>query len=135
LASASLALALQAQAAPRPPSASVPIVEVPGDTRAPGVAERRRCAREPHSVHIRDSTFWGDLRKARRDIDRRQENGELSAREARELRREAAVIASLADRYGRGGLSDPELRELEVHAQALRSQVVVRAARPASRQS
>jgi len=124
LASAALALAIQAQAAPPLPS---------GGMRVPGIVETPGSVRLPITVEVRsggssNSTYRRDLDDAHREIDRRRDNGELTRREARALRREATMIANLADRYGRDGLSDSELRELEMHAQTLRTQTVVRAA-------
>ena len=129
LASAALSLAVQATLAPGQPSggARVPgIVETPGSVRLPGTVEVRPGTSDPFVER--------ELREARREIDRRRDNGELSRREARELRRESRRIDSLAQRYGRDGLSDSERRELEMHAQALRSHTAVRGDRAVSRQ-
>lgn len=62
-----------------------------------------------------------DLRNVRERIGRLEDNGHLTRREARALRREAAWIGGLARRYGRDGLSDAERRELETRTQALRA--------------
>ena len=130
LASVALSLAVQAQVAPGHP---------PGSVHVPGIVETPGSVRLPITVEVRsdgsgNSTYRRDLDDALDEIDRRRENGELTRREARQLRREAAMIDNLAERYGRDGLSDSELRDLEMHAQTLRSQAVVRAARPSPRQ-
>lgn len=62
-----------------------------------------------------------DVRDVRERIDAAREAGRISAREARQLRRQAALIAHLSVRYGRDGLSDAERHELEVRAAALRA--------------
>jgi hypothetical protein len=62
-----------------------------------------------------------DVRDVRERIDAAREAGRISAREARQLRREANLIARLGERYGRDGLSDSERQELEVRAAALRA--------------
>jgi hypothetical protein len=121
LASIVLSLAVQAQAAAPLPAAGLRmpgIVESPGSRRMPGLVE----------VHaeLDRSAYRTDLRAARRHIDRRRRSGELSRREARQLRREVAMIATLAHRYGRDGLSESERRELDMHAQTVRMQSAVR---------
>jgi len=131
LASVALLLGAQAQVAPLQPPANARmpgIVEKPGSTRTPGFLEVRG-----NTGGARDSTYQRDLRKVHRDIDRRRDNGELTKREARQLRREAAMIARLADRYGRDGLSASESRELDMHAQTLRSQAAIRGTHSSSK--
>ncbi|MBJ7439704.1 MAG: hypothetical protein JHD35_11855 [Sphingopyxis sp.] len=66
------------------------------------------------------STVGHDLRETRTRIRDGRNEGQLSRREARALRREAGQISTLADRYARDGLSDSERRELEMRAQVLR---------------
>lgn len=92
-----------AQFLPRAPS--------PGD-RMPGITDMGR----QHG----QSTVGHDLRETRERISNGRDSGQLSKREARALRREAAQISTLADRYARDGLSDSERRELEMRAQVLR---------------
>jgi hypothetical protein len=53
-----------------------------------------------------------------------RESGDLSAREARRLEREARLIGRMAVRYGRDGLSDPERREIAIRAAAVRAAVM-----------
>jgi len=64
--------------------------------------------------------IYGDLRQARKNIDRARNSGFISRREARQMRREARSIERLANVYSRDGLSDSEKRELETRALALR---------------
>ena len=96
------------------------IVErTPGATRLPGAIEIQAIPGDPYVAH--------DLREARETIDRRFENGELTRREARQLRREVRLIGRLQYRYGHDGLRPDERAELSLRAQELRS----RAAAPA----
>lgn len=84
----------------------------PGTTRLPGAIEIRAIPGDPHVAH--------DLREARETIDRRYENGELTRREARRLRREVRVVDRLQYRYGADGLRADERAELALRAQELR---------------
>ena len=93
----------QAQFMPRAPT---------GSERMPGITD---MGTRPAS-----STPGHDLRETRERIGRGRDDGTLSKREARGLRREAGQISSLAERYARGGLSDSELRELEMRTQVLK---------------
>ena len=128
VASAILSLAVQAQLAS---------VQPPGGARVPGIVERPGSVRLPGTIEVQprasDPAVERELRAARRDIDRRRENGELSRREARQLRRESRRIEHLAERYARDGLSDSERQQLELHAKALRSQTAAGAAQPGPR--
>ena len=101
-----LAVSISAQGdiAPRTP---------PGSVRLPGVVEVRA---DPASRVVAR-----DLRETRETIERRRENGELSRREARTLRREVRLVAHLAARYARDGMSEGERRELELRSDVLRS--------------
>jgi hypothetical protein len=65
-----------------------------------------------------------ELRDVRSRIERARDEGQLSKREARQLRREARLIGRLADRYAAGGLSPAERGELGTRAQVLRSRIV-----------
>ena len=56
-----------------------------------------------------------------KDIREGARNGQLSHRQAKELRREAAEIDLLEQRYAAGGLSDSEAAELRTRAEALES--------------
>ena len=102
LASLALLFGVQTQVAPHQPS---------GNARVPGIVERPGSPRMPGNIEVRgnpgnssDSTYRRDLREVSKDIDRRRKNGELTRREARELRRAAARIGNLADRHhARGG--------------------------------
>ena len=71
-----------------------------------------------------DPALGRDLRRARDLISQGREDGDLSKKEARALRREARQIDALAERYGRDGLSESEQRELEMRVQVLRAQTI-----------
>lgn len=58
-----------------------------------------------------------------RDIRDARNAGQLTRREARQLRREAGVIDSLTQRYARDGLSAAERRELDLRAGVLRDRL------------
>lgn len=62
-----------------------------------------------------------ELGQADRNIREGRESGQLSRREAKQLRRESRQIATLERRYARGGLSQSERAELEARIAALRS--------------
>lgn len=64
-----------------------------------------------------------ELRDIHRRIDRARESGAITRREARQLRREAAGIAYLADVYRHGGLSPSERVELRTRVAVLRDSV------------
>jgi len=83
----------------------------PGTTRLPGLIRIRAAEADPFVER--------ELREARRDVERRRDNGGLTRREARRLRREARLVARLAYRYGSDGLTDGERRELELRATEL----------------
>jgi hypothetical protein len=95
--------------------------------RLPGIVDRMPPGSIPVPclIDVRmvpgDRAVDHDLREARETIERRRNNGELTRREARRLRREARLIASLSHRYARDGLSDDERGELALRAQVLRS--------------
>ena len=67
------------------------------------------------------------LRRELRDIDRRidraRENGMITRREARQLRREAAAIGRLGGVYRHGGLSSSERLELRTRVAVLRDSI------------
>jgi hypothetical protein len=85
----------------------------PGTTRLPGQIEIRAVPGDPYVAH--------DLREARETIERRRDNGELTRREARRLRREVRTVSRLSYRYSSNGLRDDERAELALRAQELRS--------------
>jgi hypothetical protein len=118
------------------PSAAQAIHEQPGPEfrRMPGIVERNPgTTRLPGAIEIRtipgDPFVAHDLRETRETIDRRYENGELTRREARRLRREVRLVDRLQYRYGYDGLRADERAELAMRAQELRS----RAAAPVVR--
>lgn len=69
-----------------------------------------------------DAVFTHQLRHARERIERGQDEGRLTRREAKALRREASRIDVFADRFGQDGLSDAERRELEVRTGAFEAE-------------
>jgi hypothetical protein len=85
----------------------------PGTHRTPGIVEGRFVPGDRAVQH--------DLREARKTIDRRYENGELTRREARRLLREVRLVGRLQYRYGHDGLRADERAELALRAQELRS--------------
>jgi hypothetical protein len=97
------------------------------DARLPGIVDRTPPGshRAPGFMEVRivpgDRTVQHDLREARETIDRRYENGELTRREARRLRREVRLVDRLQYRYGHDGLRSDERAELALRAQELRS--------------
>ncbi len=111
-------LGAQAQFMPRAPT---------GSDRMPGITDM--------GTRPAGSTFGHDLRETRERISRGRDDGALSKREARGLRREASQISSLAERYGRDGLSDSERRELEMRAQVLRDLTAAQRLRGNSRKA
>jgi hypothetical protein len=64
-----------------------------------------------------------EVRRLKERIAGARESGDLSAREARRLEREARLIGRLAERYGRDGLSDAERGEIGTRAAAVRAAV------------
>ena len=56
------------------------------------------------------------LDEVRERIHDAREAGAISRREARQLKREAAVLSGHAELYGRDGLSDSERNELDTRA-------------------
>ncbi|GAA4007028.1 hypothetical protein GCM10022211_20110 [Sphingomonas humi] len=62
-----------------------------------------------------------DLGTIRRDVRKGREEGSLSRRQARELRRESREVAMLEERYAAGGLSTAEQAELKARIEVLRA--------------
>jgi len=89
--------------------------------------EPRPAARHVERPGARDRLSRGDgyfdrqLARARDDIDRRRERGELSRSEARQLRRQLGRIRETASWYGRDGFSSAERGALELRASELRN--------------
>lgn len=99
-----LAAPLTAQIVGRPPTEYKPRPNpFPGDSRLPGPG----AGREARDIGAK--------------VERGREEGAISRREARQLRREARRIASLSRLYRRDGLSDSERAELETRTHLLRS--------------
>ncbi len=62
-----------------------------------------------------------DLHQVDRSIRAARDSGQLSRKEARQLRRESRRIAALEDRLARDGLSESEQAGLQAQVEALRS--------------
>ena len=82
----------------------------------------------PPNPFISDSRLPGpgigrDLGDIDDRVDRARKSGDLSGRQARQLKREARQIGRLAERYGRDGLSSSERSEIEARARYLRGAV------------
>ena len=102
-----LALAVAAPASARTVGSQVP---TPSPRANPFIGDSRLPA----------PAIGRELRDIRSRIDHARQSGDLSAREARQLRREARLIGRLANRYGRDSLSLSERSELQVRTQVLR---------------
>jgi hypothetical protein len=94
------------------------------------IAERhppREVQRPPNTLAVDSRQKGPGLRRDVEDISQRveraRENGTISRHEARQLRREARLIAIQAHRYGRDGLSSSERAELESRAHSLRDAI------------
>ena len=115
-------------ALPLPAHAQMAPQQAPGSARLPGIsgahpsraiAERRPIeTHASHSAGAYDPAVAKEIDDALDDIERRRDNGELTRREARRLRREVGRVADLSDLYGHDGLSDAERSELRLHASA-----------------
>ncbi|WP_300974218.1 hypothetical protein [Sphingomonas sp. LHG3406-1] len=62
-----------------------------------------------------------DLRALRREVEEGRQRGELSRREARELKREAREIGRLEERYAAGGLTAAEEAELRARVEVVKA--------------
>lgn len=78
-------------------------------------------APQPRALPTYNGHAHTELRDVRREISKGRDRGELSRRQAKQLRREAGEIAMLEDRYAAGGLSDAERAELRSRAEVLRA--------------
>ncbi|WP_145960900.1 hypothetical protein [Sphingosinithalassobacter portus] len=85
---------------------------------------------EPAALRI-ETGVGADLLQIRSDIRDGRNSGQLSRREARELRRQGHAIAGMERRFRDGGLSAPELAELRTRVALLRDDLI--AARSGSR--
>lgn len=124
----SIAAALLVLALPATAEAIQPQRGPDSSARLPGIVDRTPPGTEripnPIEVHVHESdgVVASSLSEARRSIERRRENGEISRREVRQLRRSVNRVAGLARRYGEDGLTRSEASELQLHANAVRSQ-------------
>ena len=87
----------------------------------------------PVRIRPAPSQTGRDLGDIRNRIEDGRDERSLTRREARRLKREARYIGVLTERFGSGGLSDAEQRELDVRTHALRDQVGVRRTQGAGR--
>jgi hypothetical protein len=95
----------------RPPS-------INGTSQA-SIADRRQYVVRPYVVV--DNAGWrGELREIDRRIRHARENGEISRREARALRRQVTLIWSIGNAYAANGYTDSELYALDSQTFALR---------------
>jgi hypothetical protein len=62
-----------------------------------------------------------EVRTVLADINQGAHAGQLSHRQAKELRREAGEITQLEERYAAGGLSNAEAAELQNRIEVLRA--------------
>lgn len=95
-----------------------------GGPGASGMSER--IAERPPITSYREPHVPGvgrDLNQIDRMIRDGRENGQLSRREARDLRRQAAYIDGLETRYRNGGLTSSEQAELRSRTEGLRGRV------------
>lgn len=67
------------------------------------------------------STVARDIRDIRSEVKEGRQRGELSRRQAKQLRREAGEIRMLEDRYASGGLSLAERSELRSRVEVLKA--------------
>ncbi|WP_144062182.1 hypothetical protein [Sphingomonas sp. MM-1] len=87
--------------------------------RAPSGPERIPGAIIDVQVRFDQQAAGRELGETRKRIKRGRDSGDLSKQEARALRKEADQIGTLAERYGRDGISDSERRELDMRSRAL----------------
>ncbi len=89
--------------------------------RSPSEPERIPGAIVDVNVRSGQQDAGRELRETRDRIKSGRKSGDLSKEEARALRREVDQIGTLAERYGRDGLSESERRELDMRSRALGS--------------
>jgi len=63
----------------------------------------------------------GVVQQVLSDIQQGRDSGQLSRKEARELRKEAGLIGQMEERFARDGLSDDERAELQNRAEVVRA--------------
>ena len=80
-----------------------------------------RLPPQPRAIPAFNPVTTRDLGKIRSEVRDGRDEGTLSRRQARELRREAREIAMLEERYAGGGLTDPEAAELRARIEVLRA--------------
>ncbi|HVJ00338.1 MAG TPA: hypothetical protein VM657_14870 [Sphingomonas sp.] len=70
-----------------------------------------------------DAGVDGDIHDIRQRIKDGRKSGQLSRHDAKALRRNAALIGEMNDRFARDGLSAVEQAELQTRVEVLRAQV------------
>ncbi|WP_137863310.1 MULTISPECIES: hypothetical protein [unclassified Sphingomonas] len=80
----------------------------------------------PSGSAMRHDQSAAETAKIRSDIRAGRDSGQLTPREARQLKREAYQIDTLEERYAAGGLSPAEEAELFARREALRSDVIAK---------
>lgn len=93
-----------------------------GGTSGMGISGGMPTRAQPPSVEL----MVRETRQIRQDIRNGLDSGQLTRREARQLRREAYQIDRLEGRFGRNGLSGAERAELAVRRQLLRDTVIAK---------
>ena len=76
---------------------------------------------EPRALPAYNPATSAELGLIRRDVRKGREEGSLSKKQARELRRESREVAMLEERYAAGGLSGAEAAELRARIEVLRA--------------
>jgi hypothetical protein len=69
---------------------------------------------------IKPTAVW-EAPEIRAEVEEGRERGELSRRQAKELRRELRQIATLEERYAAGGISEAEQEELRARVEMVRA--------------
>jgi hypothetical protein len=80
-----------------------------------------RVPPEPRAIPAFNPVTCRELGQIRSDVRKGRDEGSLSKRQAKELRREAREVAMLERRYSQGGLSSPEAAELRTRIEVLRA--------------
>jgi len=76
---------------------------------------------QPRALPAYNPVTSADLGHVRRDVRKGRDEGSLSKKQAKELRREAREVAMLEERYAAGGLSSAEAAELRARIGVLRA--------------
>ena len=76
---------------------------------------------QPRALPSYNPATSAELALVRRDVRKGREEGSLSKKQARELRRESREVSMLEGRYAAGGLSAAEAAELKARIEVLRA--------------